>query len=146
MGRVVRVTPSRDLPPGMDPRYPLTKRPSRHQRQSGHKLEEKSFASAGDRNPGVQSVVRLYTDSKCEGTQKLHFFKSRFPFNYVCGTHLLKHLSTFIFSYFLMYFSLLQYILLRYKGSNGHIIDNTGTLLGRIHFSTAVILPIPEQV
>jgi hypothetical protein len=49
-------------PRGKDPRYPLLRRLGGPQSWSGHKLEEKSFASAGDRAPVVQYVVRYYTD------------------------------------------------------------------------------------
>jgi hypothetical protein len=52
----------RSLPPGKDPWYPLDRRLGGPQSWSGHRLEEKSFASAGDRTPVVQSVVRYYTE------------------------------------------------------------------------------------
>jgi hypothetical protein len=55
--------PGRALPPGRGPPVPILQ-------DSGwapepvwtQKLEEKSFASVGDRTPVVQSVVRHYTD------------------------------------------------------------------------------------
>jgi hypothetical protein len=50
--------PGRALPPGKDPRYPLARRLGGPQSRSGHMLEEKSFASAGDRTPFVKYVVR----------------------------------------------------------------------------------------
>jgi hypothetical protein len=48
-------------PLGKDPRYPLYSRLGGPQNRSGHRLEEKSFAPAGDRTPIVQPVVRHYT-------------------------------------------------------------------------------------
>jgi hypothetical protein len=47
---------------GKDPRYPLDRRPNGPQPVWTQKLEEKSFASAEDRTPDNQSVVRHYTD------------------------------------------------------------------------------------
>jgi hypothetical protein len=52
--------PGRALPPGKNPRYPLDRRLDGSQSWSGQSLEEKSFASAGDRTQIVQSVVRHY--------------------------------------------------------------------------------------
>jgi hypothetical protein len=54
--------PGRALPQGKDPPYPLHRRLGGSQSRSGHGLEEKSFASAGDRTPVVKSLVRHYTD------------------------------------------------------------------------------------
>jgi hypothetical protein len=51
------------LPPGKDLRYPLDRRLGVPQSWSGHKrLEDESFACAGDRTLFAQSVVRHYTD------------------------------------------------------------------------------------
>jgi hypothetical protein len=48
---------------GEDPRYPLDRRLGGPQSQSGsRRLEEKSFAFAGDRTWIIQSVARHYTD------------------------------------------------------------------------------------
>jgi hypothetical protein len=47
----------RALSPGKGPPTPLDRRLGGPQSWSGHRLEEKSFASAGDRTPVVQSVV-----------------------------------------------------------------------------------------
>jgi hypothetical protein len=44
------------------PQYPPDRRLGGPQSWSGHMLEEKSFASAVDRNSVVQSVARYYTD------------------------------------------------------------------------------------
>jgi hypothetical protein len=49
---------------GKNPRYPLNRRLDGPQTWSGHRIDEKSFASAGDRTP-VKSVVRHYTDRGC---------------------------------------------------------------------------------
>jgi hypothetical protein len=47
---------------GKDPRYPLYRRLGGPQSRSGHKrIEETSFAPAGDRTSIVQSVARHYT-------------------------------------------------------------------------------------
>jgi hypothetical protein len=54
--------PGRALPRGKDPRYPLYRRLGGPQSRSGHRLDEKSFAPAGDRTPIARSVVRHYTD------------------------------------------------------------------------------------
>jgi hypothetical protein len=61
--------PDRSLPPGMDPMEPTGQ-------EAGwvsvlvwtQGLEEKSFASAGDRTPVLQCVVRHYTDSRLDIT------------------------------------------------------------------------------
>jgi hypothetical protein len=45
-----------------------------------------------------------------------------------------------------MYFSVLQYILLRYKEAVAIFLIKLEHFIGRIHFPTAVILPISEQV
>jgi hypothetical protein len=42
-------------------RYPLNRRLGGPQCRSGHRLQERSFASGGDRTPAVQSVVRYST-------------------------------------------------------------------------------------
>jgi hypothetical protein len=47
---------------GIYRRYPLDRRLIGYQNWCWHRLEEKSFASAGDRPPAVQSVVRHYTN------------------------------------------------------------------------------------
>jgi hypothetical protein len=53
----------RALSPGMDPRYPFNRRLGGPQSWSGHRgYRKKSFASAADRIPAVQSVARHYTD------------------------------------------------------------------------------------
>jgi hypothetical protein len=49
--------PGRALLRGKDPRYPLYRRLGGPRR-----IQDKSFAPAGDRTPVVQSVVRHYTD------------------------------------------------------------------------------------
>jgi hypothetical protein len=54
--------PGRALPWGKDTQYPLDRRLGGPQSRSGHRLEEKSLASAWDRTPVVQSVLRHYTD------------------------------------------------------------------------------------
>jgi hypothetical protein len=56
-----RHAPAALLPWGKDPQYPLYRKLGGPQSWSGHRLEEKSFASAGDRTPVVQPVVRHYT-------------------------------------------------------------------------------------
>jgi hypothetical protein len=57
--------PAALYPRGKDPRYPLYRRLGGPQSRSGHKrLEEKSFAPAGDRTPIARSsspLVRHYT-------------------------------------------------------------------------------------
>jgi hypothetical protein len=50
------------LYPRQLPRYLLDRRLGGPQSWSVQRLEEKSFASAGDRTPIVQSLVRYYTD------------------------------------------------------------------------------------
>jgi hypothetical protein len=47
---------------GIDPQYPLNKRLGGPQSCSGHRLEEKSFASVGNRTSVIQAVIRHYTD------------------------------------------------------------------------------------
>jgi hypothetical protein len=48
---------------GKDPRYPLDRRLDGPQELVWiQRLEEKSFSSAGDQTPVVQSIVRHYTD------------------------------------------------------------------------------------
>jgi hypothetical protein len=47
------------LPPGRDPRYPLDRRIGGPQSWSGHRTEEKSFASAEDRTPVVIVVIMI---------------------------------------------------------------------------------------
>jgi hypothetical protein len=54
--------PDRALSPGKDPRYRLYRRLGRPQSLSGHRLEEKSLASAGSRTSIAQSVARHCTD------------------------------------------------------------------------------------
>jgi hypothetical protein len=54
--------PGRALPPGKVPRYPLDRRLGGPESRSAHRLQEKSFSSADDRTPVVQSVVTRYTD------------------------------------------------------------------------------------
>jgi hypothetical protein len=63
MGWVLSVTPGRALPSGKEPPVHIRwedKRGSDLVWTQG--LEEKSFASAGDRAPVVQSVVRHYIE------------------------------------------------------------------------------------
>jgi hypothetical protein len=54
--------PLRALPLGMDSRYPLDRRLIGPQSWSTQRLKQIPFASAGDRTPVVQCVVRHYTD------------------------------------------------------------------------------------
>jgi hypothetical protein len=51
--------PSRALPPGKDPRYPLDRRLGRPQNRSGHRLQ---MTCLRDQTPVVQSVIRRYTE------------------------------------------------------------------------------------
>jgi hypothetical protein len=52
----------RALPPGKDSRYPLDRRLGEPQSLADQRLEEKYLASAGDRTPAVQSVIRHRTE------------------------------------------------------------------------------------
>jgi hypothetical protein len=53
---------SRALRLGKDPRHPLDRRLDGPDLVWAQRLQEKSFASAGDRTLGIQSVIRHYTD------------------------------------------------------------------------------------
>jgi hypothetical protein len=46
-----------------DCQYPLNSRLGGPQKQSGHRLEEKSLAPVRDRTQVIQTTVRHYTDS-----------------------------------------------------------------------------------
>jgi hypothetical protein len=58
-----RHAPAALYPWGKDPQYPFDRRLGGPQSWSGSRgYRKKSFASAGDRTPIAQSVVRHYTD------------------------------------------------------------------------------------
>jgi hypothetical protein len=52
---------------GKDTRYPLDRKLGWPELVSTQRLEERSFASAGDRTPVVQSVVKHYTQNRAKG-------------------------------------------------------------------------------
>jgi hypothetical protein len=87
--------PGHSLPAGKVPQYPLYRRLGGPQSWSGHRLEEKTFASARDRTP-VSRLSSLWLDTIMTELLQLHNCSCT-NFNYHYNVSELKLYTAFVF-------------------------------------------------